>query len=227
MLAVWVSGATLGLANMAHCAAMCGPLSGAVSRSAGRTGLPRYHAGRLVSYAFLGALSGHVGRALQLIVPNGVSIWIPATLAAAACLLTAYGLLKPAVAPSGLVQLRAAGPRRSVFSLLFALVPKEPLVLGALSALLPCGVLASAVLAAVAAGDAASGAALMVAFAAVSGIAVWTAGLATQFLPDRFGPKLRHTLAYVLVVLAALAVYRPIHALTGATHDAGHSTSCH
>lgn len=223
MLAVWVSGATLGLANMAHCAAMCGPLSGAVSRSAGRLGLLRYQAGRLAGYAFLGALSGHVGRALQLIVPSRVSVWIPATLAAAACLMTAYGLLQPAAPRAGLVQLRAAGKRRSPFAVLFALVPKEPLVLGALSALLPCGVLASAVLAAVAAGDAASGTGLMVAFAAVSGIAVWGAGLATQILPERFGPKLRHALVYVLVVMAALAVYRPIHALT----QPGHNVSCH
>lgn len=208
---------------MAHCAAMCGPLSGAVSRSAGKSGLPRYQAGRLASYAFLGAVSGHLGRALQLIVPSRVSLWIPATLAAAACLLTAYSLLKPAAPGGGLVQLRAAGPRRSLFSLLFALVPKEPLVLGALSALLPCGVLASALLAAVASGDAASGAALLAAFAAVSGAAVWSAGFATQFLPERFGPKLRHALVYVLVLMAALAVYRPIHALT----QAEHSVACH
>ncbi|HET8933511.1 MAG TPA: sulfite exporter TauE/SafE family protein [Polyangiales bacterium] len=198
-------------------------MSGAVSRAAGTSGLPRYQAGRLVGYAFLGAVSGHFGRALQLIVPSRVSVWIPAALAAAACLLTAYGLLKPTIRGGGLVQLRATGARRSLFSLLFALVPKEPLVLGAVSALLPCGVLASAVLAAVAAGDAASGALLMAAFAAVSGVAVWSAGFATQILPERFGPKLRHALVYVLVIMAALAVYRPIHALT----QAEHSVACH
>lgn len=227
MLAVWLSGATLGLANMAHCAAMCGPLSGAASRSAGKSGLSRYQAGRLLGYAFLGALSGHLGRALQLIVPSRANVWIPAALTAAACLLTAYNLFKPAATNGGLVQLRAAGPRRSLFSLLFGLVPKEPLVLGALSALLPCGVLASAVLAAVAAGDAASGALLMVGFAAVSGASVWGAAFATQRVPQGFGPGFRRTLGYVLVLLAALAVYRPLHALTQTSEQAGHNVACH
>jgi sulfite exporter TauE/SafE len=232
MLAAVTAGATLGLVNLAHCAAMCGPLSSAASHPAGRSGPVRYQLGRLAGYTFVGALSGHLGRVLQLLSPSSATVWVTSALTAGACLLTARSLLaasananKPA---AGLVQLRGARPHRSVFSLLLGLVPKEPVVLGVLSTLLPCGVLASALLAAVASGDGVSGALLMFAFAAVSGIAVWAAGAGAHLAPRRYAQIFRRTFAYALVVLAALTFYRPIHALTRTPQQsAPHSAACH
>lgn len=200
---------------MAHCAAMCGPLSSAVSLRASKAGLGRYQIGRALSYAFLGALSGHLGKALQWLTPSALSAWVVASLTAAACLLTARALLRSNNEPTALVQLRTEPQRRrSLFTILAQLVPREPFVFGLLSVLLPCGVLASALLAAVASGSALSGGALMSAFAGVSGLAVLGAGLTTQLVPRRFAAGFRRAIAYALVALALLAVYRPLHALT-------------
>jgi sulfite exporter TauE/SafE len=126
------------------------------------------------------------------------------------------------------VPLRTQKPRSSLFATFARLVPKEPLIFGLLSVLLPCGVLASALLAAVAAGDATHGALLMSAFAAISGLAVLGASLTTKLVPRRFATPFRRTVAYALVALAALTVSRPILALSNAPHDAAaHSVHCH
>ena len=214
---------------MVHCAAMCGPLSSALTLPAGGHRPTRYQLGRLMSYAFLGAMSGHLGRALQLMAPGVASVWLVAMLTAAACLLTVRSLLGASAEATarGLVQLNARPRRRSLFSALIGLVPREPLVLGALSALLPCGVLASAVLAAVATGDALRGLWLMSAFAAVSGAAVWSASIAMHAAPRRFGSSVRRALAFALVMLAALSLYRPLHALTREPQALEAAAACH
>ena len=223
MLTAVLSGATLGLVNMAHCAAMCGPLSSAATLPGGGHRPTRYQLGRLTSYGFLGALSGHLGGALQLAAPGAAGVWLFATLTAAACLLTARALLG-AKSKNGLVQLAASPRPRSAFALLLRLVPREPFVLGLLSALLPCGVLASAVLAAVATGDGVRGMALMLVFAAVSGTVVWGASVAFGVAPRHFNRSVRRALAVVLVAGAGAALYRPIRALS---HESHMQPTCH
>jgi uncharacterized protein len=225
MLTAVTAGATLGLLNVVHCTAMCGPLSSAASAPASLSRATRYQLGRLLSYTFLGALSGHLGHALRLVGPSAVSAWIVATLTAAACLLTARSLFAGAKPASGLVQLQSARKRRSLFAVLLELVPREPAVLGMLSALLPCGVLASVLLAAVATGDAVPGAVLMGAFAAVSGVAVWGATLAIQLAPRKLGVPVRRVLALALIAMAGLALSRPIYALANEPHAACHGAA--
>jgi sulfite exporter TauE/SafE len=227
MLTAILSGATLALLNVVHCAAMCGPLSSAVCLPAGGQRLVRYQLGRLSSYAFVGAMSGHFGRALRLVAPGAAGAWVVATLTAAACLLTARSLVGATASSTGLVQLKVGRTPRSLFALLVGLVPREPFVFGLLSALLPCGVLASAVLAAVAFGDAVRGMLLMLTFSAVSGVAVWSASVAIQFAPRRFALPVRRGLAAVLVVLAGLTLYRPMRALTREPLASEAHAACH
>lgn len=62
-----------GLAGSPHCALMCGPFASACARSS--AGLGAWHAGRLTSYALLGAVAGGVGAAL----PGPP--WVPAVFA--------------------------------------------------------------------------------------------------------------------------------------------------
>jgi sulfite exporter TauE/SafE len=187
----------------------------------------RYQVGRATSYGFLGAMSGHLGHALRLSVPDAAAVWVVAPLTAAACMLTARSLLRRTPAVDGLVQLKSTRPRASLFAVLLRLVPREPLVLGMLSALLPCGVLASSLLAAVATGDAWSGMSLMLAFAAVSGAAVWGASAAMQLAPRSFNLSFRRALACALFVFAGLTLYRPIRALTREPHASVHHAACH
>ena len=231
MFTALMSGSMLGLLNLMHCAGMCGPLGGAVCLRDGRAGLARYQLGRLSSYVFLGALSGHLGRTLAVAVPARVSVWLTASLTAAACLLTARSLLRAASARDSLLPADALSAPRSrrgsLFSLFASLVPRDPFVFGLLSALLPCGVLASAVLAAVATGSASSGSLLMAAFAFMSGSAVLAAGILMQLVPGRFAPLFRRGLACVLVVIALLVVSRPLSALSGVPGSPPHALHCH
>jgi sulfite exporter TauE/SafE len=230
MFTALISGLMLGLVNLMHCAGMCGPLSGAVCLRSGRAGLARYQIGRVSSYVFLGALSGHLGRALAVGVPATVSVWLTASLTAAACLLTARSLLRASRAAEAVVPAAALSAprsqRRSLFALLSPLVPRDPFVFGLLSALLPCGVLASAVLAAVASGSAGNGSLLMAAFASMSGSAVLAAGSLMQLVPGRFAPLFRRGLACALVALALLSVARPLSALSQ-TASPSHALHCH
>lgn len=222
MLAALLSGLAFGAVNLAHCAGMCGPLAAAGCARTGRAGLLRYQVGRGVAYAYAGAIAGQLGRGLSLAEASWVR-WLFPLLSAAACVVAARTLFvrTPRVA---WVQL-GLGPRpkRAWFARLAALLPRDPLPLGLLSVLLPCGLLAAALLAAVATGTPSSGAAFMLGFAAASGGALLGAGLLAQLAP-RFSIHVRRGLACVLLVTGLLSVAKPLAAIGGNEPETHH---CH
>ncbi|HKP63328.1 MAG TPA: sulfite exporter TauE/SafE family protein [Polyangiales bacterium] len=223
MLTALLSGAAFGAFNLAHCAGMCGPLAAAGCSRTGRTGLFRYQLGRTLAYVYAGALAGHFGRGLEL-YGAGWSVWLFALLTAAACVVSASSLWRSSRA-RGLHPLRV-GPRpRSLFGTLLRLMPRDPGVLGLLSLLLPCGLLAAALLAAITSGSAPAGATFMLGFAAVSGVAVLGTGRLVQ-LTVVFSPRQRRGLAVVLLLAAALSVGRPLAALGNAPTSA-RTHACH
>jgi sulfite exporter TauE/SafE len=99
--------------------------------------------------------------------------------------------------------------------LLARVLPKEPLALGALSALLPCGVLGAALVSAVATASGERGALLMLGFVTSSGVALVTASAVMRLVP-RASDGLRRFAAGALVVLAIVSVGRPLHAYVSA-----------
>lgn len=225
MLTAIAAGAMLALVHVGHCAGMCGPLSCAVC---GRTvgSLARYQGGRIAGYALFGALSGHLGRALGVSLQSATGVWMLALLTAAACTFSAWRLLAGSRQRLFTIR-RPQHQRRGVFASLQRLIPREPMFVGMLTALLPCGVLASAVLAAGATGNGAEGAGLMITFAAISGMAVWSASLISGPVARRFGARVRWTVAGALVLTAALALARPIRALSEPQASAAHHLHCH
>lgn len=141
-----------GLLGSPHCVGMCGGFAGACGR-AGR-GLWLWHAGRLSTYATLGALAGGFGAVL----PGPA--WVPAVLSLG--LLAWFSLalagLVPEPAPrAGCVARlggRLLGRRGSASRFAFGLV----------NGLLPCGMVYAALSIAIAAAHPAAGALVMVAF---------------------------------------------------------------
>ena len=199
------SGASLALVSSAHCAVMCGPLVMASSARNGGGGA-RYFVGRLVTYTLLGALSGSSGRELTSFGP---SKWIEAGLSwllALALLVSAVRYLAPRRAPAP-ISLRKK-PRVSLVSRLLAASAQDPLLLGAVTALLPCGVLFTAVMAAAALGSPAAGAVAMASFASLSGLALVSLSSVGRRLA--LGVSGRRALAVGLLAGAALMVWRPI-----------------
>jgi sulfite exporter TauE/SafE len=152
MLAFLTGAFVAGLLGSAHCLGMCGGFAAACGSTPG--GLPAWHAGRIGTYALLGALAGAMGA----LVPGPA--WLPATLAALLLLwftLALAGLVpEPRLVPPGLTRagIRAAGSRALGSQIIF----------GVANGFLPCGLVYSALGLAVAAGTPLGGALAMAAF---------------------------------------------------------------
>jgi uncharacterized protein len=225
MSAAFITGATLGLINLPHCAGMCGPLLSASCGQERRTGPLRYQVGRTCSYIGAGALAGHLGQALAFVAPGRVGGWLFAALTAFACLLAARSLLGGG---TRLVALRTSAPAHSPLLRLLRLVPRDPGLLGLMSVLLPCGLLAAALMAAVTTGSGRGGALLMLGFVASSGIALLGAGWLFQLIPAHTSPTARRIFAFALVLSAALAIARPLRSEMAENGSASHVTHpCH
>lgn len=152
MLAVVLAALVAGFVGSPHCVGMCGGLAAACARPRG--GAVLWHAGRLSTYAVLGAFAGAFGAAIPgpPWVPGIVSalllVWFAASLAG----FTGRSSPRfPALARLGAMLARRDGPG---WRLLF----------GMATGLLPCGMLYAALSMAVAAASPVSGALALVAF---------------------------------------------------------------
>lgn len=143
-----------GLVGSPHCAGMCGGFATACGR--GRGGLPLWHAGRLATYAVLGALAGGFGAVLP-----GPS-WVPAALSL--LLLTWFALSLAGIAPEPAPRLPWIG--RLGGAMLGRAGAGWRFAFGALNGLLPCGMVYAALSIPIALGSPLAGAAAMVAFGA-------------------------------------------------------------
>lgn len=199
---------TLGvLGSAAHCVGMCAPFVLMVSR---RYGLPAgahvpwvaqlwYTAGRLSMYGALGALGGTIGGALQV---AGALVGLQrsaALLGGAVLVVTALASLL-ARAPGGSV---AAWAGR-LTAQLGRRMPGHPYALGLVLGLLPCGLLYSAVVAAMATGSAARGAAGLVLFGLGTAPALFGVSVADALLLRRRATLNRLAQGFILVMGAWL-----------------------
>lgn len=130
-----------GLAGSIHCFAMCGPLACyGCSRSPLRTGrtatLGAYHGARIAAYGLVGSLFGLAGAGVVRVTPLRSPHWIPWAMAAV-LLATAFGLGERLMVIPGLAQLVRGASRRAAA---FAPAVRSG-VMGALTPLLPCGLL--------------------------------------------------------------------------------------
>ena len=179
---------TLGLlGGFGHCIGMCSPFVLFVSRryvapEAGRGAVMAaqawYTVGRVITYAALGAVAGALGSVVELagsllglqrmaaVVAGGVLVvWA----------VVALSDLLPGLDAGGTLFRRVAG-------LLKGRVPGHPLATGLFLGLLPCGLLYSAIIAAVALGGALKGAAALALFGIGTAPALLGVSLADELL---------------------------------------------
>lgn len=194
-----------GLVGSPHCIGMCGSFAlacgGRVSQSAA------WHTGKLLSYAFLGALAGWAGDVVPgpawvaPVVSGALIIWFAAALA---------GLVpEPTLHVPGLKTLATRAAARGDVASRF--------VFGIANGFLPCGLVYAALAISVASGSAFVGALAMVAFGlgTAPALAAVTFGLRRAVARDL---RLRRALA-VLVLLAGLWV---VGRRFGTTPASGH-----
>jgi len=191
-----LSALLVGLLGGGHCAGMCGGIVGAVSLSLPgskpRTGyLLAYNLGRIVSYGAAGMLAGAIGASgffLEHVLPVERVLYALANL-----MLILLGLYLAGIW-RGVVVLEALGGRlwRRLQPWSKRLLPvrtlPQALALGSLWGWLPCGLVYSVLVAALATGSPACGAALMLAF----GLGTLPALLAMGMAAVRLRTVLQH-----------------------------------
>ncbi len=182
---------TLGLlGGFGHCVGMCSPFVLFVSRryaapDAGRAAAFRaqlwYTLGRVVTYVLLGALAGALGGVVEM-AGSLLGLQRAASVVAGAALvlwaLVALSDLVPGLDSGGKLFGRVAGALKGR-------VPGHPFATGLFLGLLPCGLLYSAVLAAVARGGALDGALALALFGLGTAPALLGLSLADELLARR------------------------------------------
>jgi len=152
MTAALIGALLAGLLGSPHCAAMCGGFAAACGADGGS--VSPWHVGRLLTYATLGALAGAFGA----VVPG--PSWV-ATVAAFA-LLVWFAARLAGLAPE--TRVRLPWLSRAAAWLVAQRTPWGRVGFGAVTGLLPCGLVYAALAFPVAIGHPAGGALAMVAF---------------------------------------------------------------
>ncbi|MEZ5608360.1 MAG: sulfite exporter TauE/SafE family protein [Burkholderiaceae bacterium] len=176
MLASLVATALImGLAGGPHCIAMCGAACAGIGQAAaprGAQGIGLFQLGRLAGYALLGALAAASMQGLGWLTVHSAALRPVWTMVHVAAVLLGLMLLVWARQPLWLeVGARRVWTRVRSATQGFGLA--APLGLGVAWALLPCGLLYSAVMVAALAGSVTGGALVMAAFALGSGAVLW------------------------------------------------------
>src|SRR5450759_1138690 len=224
------AGLFAGAMGGAHCAAMCGGIAGAISirpvsvssgPAAQQESAPRasplarnlaFNAGRIASYTFAGALAGSISSAA--FVMHDTMVLRQLLFAVANLMLIALGLYLAglwhgitALERGGAVLWRRIQPLAA--GLLRSTSIRHTLALGALWGWIPCGLVYSMLVTALASGSAANGALIMLAF----GIGTlpnllalgWAAGHAGKYLRN---PALRITAGLAVASFGAVGLWR-------------------
>lgn len=204
----------LGVISSLHCAQMCGPI--VLSYSLGGRGSPAahlcYNGGRIVTYAFLGALAGAAGQAMGLV---GRMAGIQQTAAiVSGCLMVIAGLFMSGAVPRrGLVQIGVSSFfSRTIGRLVTAQGAASKLLLGLAMGFLPCGLLYAALLKAASTGTAVSGAVSMAAFGAGTAGTLLALGLFSSVVGLRLSRWSNALAAAGVIALGAVLVWRGVMA---------------
>jgi sulfite exporter TauE/SafE len=195
----------LGMAgSVAHCAAMCSPFVLFVSARYARPATSRaplaaqawYAGGRLTTYALLGAAAGALGGTVQMVASL-------AGLQRAAAIVAGTLLVGSAIAALSQSRFKLdphAGWFGAFTRRLYRRVPGHPYVIGLILGLLPCGLLYTAVVAAVATGGAAAGALALAAFGIGTVPALFGVAFANELVFKRREFLTRAVNVFVLVM---------------------------
>ncbi len=163
-----VSALVMGLLGGPHCVAMCGAACAGIARGAGTRStqaLWQFQLSRLLGYSLMGALAGGTVQGLAWVGQQTAVIRPVWTMMHVAALLLGLALLWQARQPA-FIDAWSQAIWRKARPVMAALGGKAPVVLGMGWALMPCGLLYSALLVASLSASALQGAAVMAAFAA-------------------------------------------------------------
>lgn len=196
----------MGLAGGPHCIAMCGAacagITGAASATGSRHAAWQFQLGRVLGYATLGALAAASLQAIGWLTVQSAALRPVWVLFHAAVAALGFALLWQARQPVWLEQGARALWRRLRGGVGTGR-PLAPLLLGALWAFMPCGLLYSALLFAALAGSPWRGAVAMAIFALASGVVLMSAPWGLRQLRTRFGEQAGARLSGTALLLSS------------------------
>jgi sulfite exporter TauE/SafE len=219
-----VAAFTAGLAGAAHCLAMCGAISVALSRaSPPQAGfVVARQLGRVASYTLAGAAMGGLGQTLLLVGQSGTLRLALQVLFALSWLWLAARLIRPnlrlpwASEIGGRLWSRLQPLTRRFLP---ASTAPRAFALGALWGFMPCGLSYAMLMIAATQGSALGGAAIMAAFGLASTFALGALDLGARRVDQvRLSPWLRGLGAAVALALAGLSLWLP-YKYRGHAHD--------
>ena len=166
---------TMGVFGGPHCVAMCGAACAGFGQAAGaqqNTHMLAFHAGRLLGYGLLGALAASTVQGLGWLTVHSAAIRPAWTLLHLLAMAWGLVMLLQARQPPWLeVGARKLWQRVRVFQQ--RLGTAAPALVGVLWALMPCGLLYSALMVAALSSQPMDGAVAMVLFALGSSVSLW------------------------------------------------------
>jgi len=212
-IAEWPILVASGMAGAAHCLGMCGPLTALLGAAAPtwRINLRRqlaYSAGRVFTYAVLGAVAAFAAARLACSLPAWANV--PASLAIAAGLLLVWqGLLATGLVRSRGVAGAAACPGGAAFrGLLASRGLIDAFVAGLFTGLMPCGLLYGMLTYAASRHDVVEGMATMAAFGAGTVPALVAVGIGGGLLTGTGRRRLQGVAAWCLLATGVVALAR-------------------
>lgn len=164
----------MGLAGGPHCVAMCGAACAGIGRAAGARStqaLWTFQLSRMLGYALFGALAAGSVQGLAWLGTNTAMLRPVWTMFHVAALLLGAVLIWQARQPAWIENL-GQNVWRKARPVLASLGPRAPVVLGMAWALMPCGLLYSALLVASLSANALEGAAIMALFSAGTSVSL-------------------------------------------------------
>lgn len=211
-----VAGFLAGLMGSIHCLGMCAGLAGLISTGAdaGKLRVLTYNAGRLLSYSIIGAIGGWLGASAADYYQLYTQVhWLRIAGGVIICLIGLQIALELNLLRA--VETAGAGVWRIISPLAKQFLPVSShgraLGLGLLWGWLPCGLVYSVLLIAMASGGAVPGAAVMAAFGAGTLPAMFATGVGAQAL-TRLTRRTasRRTMGALLIVMGLLTIAVPL-----------------
>lgn len=205
----FITALVMGFFSSGHCLGMCGPLVLALpvgERGPGVAIFYRilYNFGRIATYAALGAVAGLVGAALSIRALQSQIAWIAGSL----LVTVAIFQLLPRLRIDFLSRMhRRLGQKIS--PLLHNAGPGRFLTLGALNGLLPCGMVAAALMVSIAAATVSES----IAYMAIYGLGTFPMMLAASLMGFYIAPRVRKLIAvagpFYSLGLGVMLILRP------------------
>jgi sulfite exporter TauE/SafE len=220
-----LAAAMLGLLSGLHCAAMCGPLAIAGCTRGdhlSRADVCGYFGGRLIAYAFAGAVFGHLGgraQGLGLDAFQGVMLWVVSAMAIGRGIrIMRRGRRQGELVRIGIGTRPRTGTGTGI-GFVARVFPQRGLGLGLATGVLPCGVLVAGWALASAAADPLLGAVSMVALAIASSPGLIGSLFLSRFASRLHFPPLAHGILWC--ALGGWIAARPL--LDVVQHCGGHA----